>query len=90
MNSSTRYKVPSLPGYLIYTIMELFNENADSQETMLHISDYLLSELYSQYQDGWVLLVGDGKTYEHLRNIKNLYGEDLEKLLIFPGDLACP
>ena len=66
--------------------MELLNENADSQETVLHISDYLLSELHSQYQDGWVLLVGDGKTYEHLRNIKNLYGEDLEKLLIFPGD----
>ena len=63
--------------------MELLNENADSQETMLHISDYLLSELHYQYQyqDGWVLLVGDGKTYEHLHNIKNLYGEDLEKLL---------
>ena len=40
--------------------MELLNENADSQETMLHISDYVLSELHSQYQDGWVLLVGDG------------------------------
>ena len=32
--------------------MEQLNENADSQETMLHISDYLLSELHSQYQDG--------------------------------------
>ena len=52
--------------------MELLNENADSQETMLHISDYLLSELHSQYQDGWVLSVGNGKTYEHLRNINTL------------------
>ncbi len=49
--------------------MELINENADSQETLLHVSDYLISELYSEYQDGWVVLVGDGKTYEHLHNI---------------------
>lgn len=66
--------------------MELLNENADSQETMLHVSDYLLSELHSDIQDGWVILVGDGKTYEHLHGIKELYGEELEKLLIFPGD----
>lgn len=66
--------------------MEMINENPDSQETMLHVSDYILAELNSSYQGGWVLLVGDGKTFEHLQAVKKLYEDDMKKLLIFPGD----
>ena len=63
--------------------MELVDEHPDSDETMMHIAEQLLEELkYHEY----VILVGDGKTYEHLMNIKRLYGSELEKLLIFPGD----
>ncbi len=33
-----------------------------------------------------MVVVGDGKTYEHLLEIKQLHGTELERLLIFPGD----
>ena len=71
---------PSLIYYL-----ELLDENADSQETMTEVSELVLEKLFSQNQK-WVVLVGDGKTYEHLQKIKRLYGSAFDKLLIFPGD----
>ena len=55
-------------------------------DTMKHVADILLNNASSQYQDHYVVLVGDGKTSEHLMKIKHLYGKELKKLLIFPGD----
>ena len=66
--------------------MDLVDENPDSDETMMLVAEKLLTELQSDFQHGYVVLVGDGKTYEHLVNIKRQYGSELEKLLIFPGD----
>ena len=31
-------------------------------------------------------MVGDGKTYDHLKKVKRLYGSALGNVLIFPGD----
>ena len=66
--------------------MELLDENPDSDETVRHVAELLMQDAVSEYQHHYVLLVGDGKTYEHLRNIKRLYGPELHNLLIFPGD----
>ena len=66
--------------------MELVNENPDSDDTMTLVAEDLMDKLGPNVQDGWVMIVGDGKTYQHLANIKETYPTTFEKLLIFPGD----
>ena len=74
-------QIPSTVHYL-----ELVDENPDSSETMCVIAEDILNKFSDKVQNGWVLLVGDGKTYKHLMNIKKQYSSALKKLLIFPGD----
>ena len=54
-------------------------------ETMTLVAEDVLDK-FDNVQNGYVLLVGDGKTYKHLMNIKKQYSTALQKLLIFPGD----
>ena len=65
--------------------LDLLDENAGCDETMARVTEMVLEKVSSKYQK-WVVLVGDGKTYEHLLKVKRLYGSSLENLLIFPGD----
>lgn len=65
--------------------LEILDENADSEETMAVVSDLVQEKMLSESQQ-WVVLVGDGKTFEHLKKVKRMYGQAYEKLLIFPGD----
>ena len=66
--------------------MELLDENPDTDEAMLQVAELLIEAFTSNDHQKHVILVGDGKTYQHLMNIKCQYGDTLEQLLIFPGD----
>ena len=74
--SITHEQKPSLIHY-----MELVDENPDTDETMAQIGEDLLERFSTGAQQGWVVLVGDRKTYEHLMNVKQQYGHTLKKLL---------
>ena len=75
---------PSFVSTIYY--MELLDEHPDSADTMRHLSEHLLVNASSDSQDGCIVLVGDGKTYEHLMQVKLTYGSEMTKLFIFPGD----
>ena len=53
---------------------------------MLEVAEDLLDKFTIETQQGWVVLVGDGKTYECLMNIQRQYVQALQKLLISPED----
>lgn len=57
--------------------MKLLDENPDSSDTMRHLAEMLLQNTSSVHQDRYVVLVGDGKPYEHLMHIKRLYGSEI-------------
>ena len=52
---------------------------------MAQIAEDSLDRFNTGTQQGWVVLVGDGTTYEHLMNVKQ-YGHTLKMLLILRGD----
>ena len=64
--------------------MEILDENADSHETMKHVTEILTDEFKTK--SDWLILVGDGKTYERLIALKRQYGSELQHVLLFPGD----
>ena len=65
--------------------MELVNEDPDSDEAISMIAEDLLDKFnhYVNGQDGWMLLIGDRKTYQHLKNIKRQYGISFKSFLFF-------
>ncbi len=69
-----------------YTYIDIINENADSKETMENVicKLYKTMEIHSYLK--YLVVVGDGKTYDHLVKIKCEYGKSLKWLLPFPGD----
>ena len=66
--------------------MGLVDENADSDETMMLVTEKITDELKIKDRNSHLIVVGDRKTYEHLNNIKRHYGSELDRLLVFPGD----
>ena len=66
--------------------MGLVDESADPDETMMLVTDKIMDELKTKDWNSHLIIVGGGKTYEQLKNIKRHYGSELDKLLVFPGD----
>ena len=57
--------------------MEILDENADSHETMQHVTEILMGEFKKKTDK--LILVGDGKTYEHLTALKRQYGSEIPR-----------
>ena len=64
----------------------VLNENADSKETILLTLNKLYHDLGVHKQINYLVVVGDGKTYDHLIQLKNEHKGDLEWLLPYIGD----
>ena len=69
--------------------MKIVDEHPDSYDTMRSVSDLFLHTANTEYQNDYVVIVGDGKTYQQLMKIKQTDGQLLNKLLIFPEIGTC-
>ena len=65
--------------------MELVDENLDSND-MRFVAELLLSTVSCENQAGYVILVGGGKTYQHLTEIKQTNEHPLK---IYSSILGC-
>lgn len=51
--------------------MDLLDENADSEETMAEVAE-MLNDIFRTDSQKWIVLVGNGKTYDHLHSYMGL------------------
>ncbi|VDH93405.1 Hypothetical predicted protein [Mytilus galloprovincialis] len=69
-----------------FSSVAILDETADSKDTVLKV----LNILYDKFQVGqltnYVIVVGDGKSYDHLIKLKSEYGEQMDWVLAYPGD----
>ena len=66
--------------------LRLFKDPADNDDTMQRVSDFL-SEMFDVGKVlKYLVVVGDGKTYEYLRKLKHQYKPALNWMIPFPGD----
>ena len=65
---------------------EVVSERADSKPTLLSVISRLQQVFLNQLQQKYVVLVGDGKTYQILKEIHYEYSSELQWLILYPGD----
>lgn len=71
-------------GFVAY--VDVLNEIADDKDTILHVLNNIYDEYICRHNKTFVLLEGDAKTYEVMQALKNEYKNDLNWLVIYPGD----
>ena len=63
----------------MYMYIDIINENADSRETMENVLERLYATMGLNSHLKYLVVVGDGKTYDHLLKLKTEYGDSLIK-----------
>ncbi|CAC5418643.1 unnamed protein product [Mytilus coruscus] len=64
----------------------ILDETADSKETVLKVLNILNDKFQVGQLTNYVVVVGDGKSYDHLIKLKSEYGENMDWVLAYPGD----
>ena len=66
--------------------LRVFKDHADNSDTIRKVLDFL-SEMFKVGKNlKYLVVVGDGKTYEYLRKLKYQYRPAMNWLIPFPGD----
>lgn len=69
-----------------FTSVAVLDDAADKKETVLKV----LNILHDKFEIGksckYIVVVGDGKSYDHLIKLKSEYGANLSWVLPYPGD----
>ena len=66
--------------------VEIVSEKADSKHTLFNVLGRIQNTFVISLQQKWVVVVGDGKTYDLLQSIRSEYGSHLKWLVPFTGD----
>ncbi|CAG2204296.1 unnamed protein product [Mytilus edulis] len=93
VNPEDKFGLPQVKSRIIesteksdFSSVAILDETADSKDTVLKV----LNILYDKFQVGqltnYVIVVGDGKSYDHLIKLKSEYGEQMDWVLAYPGD----
>ena len=69
-----------------FTSVAILDETADKKETVLKVLNILHAKFQVGVKSDYVVVVGDGKSYDHLVKLKNEYGDNLNWVLAYPGD----
>lgn len=64
----------------------VLNEHADNIQTMRKVVELIREEVLVPQNLRQLIVVGDGKTFEHLVRIKHEYSVELQWMVPFPGD----
>jgi hypothetical protein len=62
-----------------FTSLAILDESADSKETVLKVVNILHEKFQVGICTDFVLIVGDGKSYDHLIKLKSEYGSNKAK-----------
>ena len=64
----------------------VLDETADKKETVLQVLNILHEKFDVGHTCEYIVIVGDGKSYDHLIKLKTDYGSSLSWVLPYPGD----